>query len=127
MGRIKLKKFFSFFLELLSFDTPRAIVINLSTIIILLIAIPTSWLDHSPARCVFREWLLPWIYGNNCPISGLFAGCTCPGCGMTHALSRLLHLDFIGAREYNLGVFLVFGVMVFLIIWNVIKLIKNKK
>jgi len=127
MGRIKIKKFFSFFLELISFDSPRAIILNLSLILFSLATIPTSWLDSSPAKCVFRSYILPLIFQNHCPTSGLFAGCACPACGMTHALSRLLHFDVVGAWAYNKGVFLVFGVMLFLLIFNSLKWVKAWK
>ena len=29
-------------------------------------------------------------------------GLLCPGCGMTHAMEALLHLDYKGAMEYNI-------------------------
>jgi len=127
MGRLKLKNFFSFIFELVSFDSARAIVLDISLIFIALVSIPTSWLDASPAKCIFREYLLPLIFGNNCPTSGIFAGCTCPACGMTHALSRLLHLDVMGAGGYNRGVFLVFAVMLFLLTYNALKWIKTQR
>jgi hypothetical protein len=127
MGRINFKKIFSFLLELVSFDSVRAKVINLSVILISLAMVPTSWIERSPVKCIFREYLLPLIFNNHCPTTGIFFGCTCPACGMTHAMSRLLHLDFIGAWGYNKGVFLVFGIMLFLIVFNGIKWYNLKK
>lgn len=47
-------------------------------------------------------------------------GIPCPGCGMTHALLSLLKLDFYGAAKYNILIF--FMPYVFLYIFFNIKI-----
>ena len=123
MGRIiKLK---SFFLDLLSFNSPKAIVINLSSIFIILASIPTEFLNYSPVKCVFKTIIFPLIFGGVCPEEGFFAYCNCPACGMTRAMSRLLHGDLVGAYGFNKLVFIVFIIMVIVLITNLYKI--NKK
>lgn len=126
----KLKKFFKnsfyFFLDLLSFNTPKAIVINILIIFTILFFMPTSELHYLPIRCVFKYFLLPLIYKNNCPTSGLFAGCECPFCGLTRAMSRLLHGDLKGALDYNILVIPLYIAMITVLIINTVKWIKKK-
>lgn len=58
---------------------------------LLLAALPTAALDGAPVFCLFR-----WMgFGH------------CPGCGMTHALSHLLHARFGEAVAANWRVLLV--------------------
>lgn len=120
---MKLKKLF---LEIISFGSPRAIVFNLSSILVLLATIPTEHLKYSPVKCVFKHFLLPLIFNGSCPEDGLFASCNCPACGLTRAMSRLLHGDVSGAYNFNKLVFLVLIAMVAVIIVNVIKMVKKK-
>jgi hypothetical protein len=56
-----------------------------------LLALPTRWLAATPQLCLFRR----------------VTGRPCPGCGMTHALSRLAHGDLPGAWRYNRRVVIV--------------------
>lgn len=121
-----LKKPFSFFIELISFSSPRAIVINISSIFAVLFFMPTSELNYLPIRCVFKNFILPLVYKGNCPTSGLFAGCECPFCGLTRAMSRLLHFDLKEALEFNILVIPVFIAMMVLLSINVFKLVKNR-
>jgi len=118
----KENKIISFFIEILSFATPRARVINLSSIFLLLAVIPTKYLIYSPVKCVFKNFLLPLIFQGNCPASGFFANCNSPSCGMTRGMSRLLHGDFTGAWNFNRLVFMVFAIMVFILIKDSITL-----
>lgn len=124
MGGIKRKisRLKNIFFNVLSFGTPQAIVFNLLSIIILLAAIPTHYLDKFPGKCIFKTVILPLIFRGNCPKTGLFAGCECPACGLTHAMSRLLHGDLTGAWQYNKMVFIVLPLMVTLIIINIKRL-----
>lgn len=124
---MKLNKIKNIFFDLLSFGTPQAKVFNLSSILLILSVIPTKSLGILPIRCVFKHFLLPLIFNGNCPTSGIFAGCNCPACGLTRAMSRLLHGDLIGAWNFNKIVFIVFGIMIILIIINLIKSIKYYK
>jgi len=111
--------------EFLGFGSPRAVVINFSAIILALAIIPTAFWDRSPDLCIWHRFILPLVFRHHCPTSGIFAGCHVPSCGLTHALSQLLHGDFASAFDYNKLVFIVFGLIVFLLVWNTIKLIKN--
>lgn len=121
----KLKKTF---LDIISFNTPKTIVFNLSTILILLAAIPTETLTkYSPFRCVFKHFLFPLLFNGSCPSDGIFASCNCPACGMTRGMSRLLHGDVEGAMSYNRLVVLVFVVIVLVIGYNVYLIVKKKK
>jgi hypothetical protein len=116
-----------FLLDLISFNTPSAIVINLSVILIFLFIIPTEFLKYLPIRSVLKDFLLPIIFNGSCPIIGVFKDCNVYSTGETRGLSRLLHGDLVGAYYYNPLVFLVFVVIIILIIVNVLKIIKSKK
>jgi hypothetical protein len=94
-------------------------------IFFILIIVPTHYLLYSPFNCIFKAIILPFIFNNNCPATGLFANCECPACGLTRALSSLLHGDISSALNYNLLVTPLFLVLLFVLILNVIKLIKN--
>lgn len=124
----RLKKFI---LDLVSFGSPQAIVIDLCFVLILLFLIPTQSLYLLPVRSVFKDFLLPFIFNGNCPETGLFKDCNIYSTGQTRAVSRLLHGDIAGAFEYNRLVFLLLFVMVLLILINLIKSYnyyqKNKK
>lgn len=121
MGRIK-----KIILDIISFNTPEARFFNLDSILILLRIIPTSSLESSPIKCVFKTYLLPLIFKGSCPTTGIFVGCNCPACGMTRGMSRLLRGDFLGAYEYNKLVFLVFLVMILLLVYNGYKVFKKR-
>ena len=47
--------------------------------------IPTAWLERTPSVCLIRR----------------FFGVRCPGCGMTHALSYLVHGHFRESWQHN--------------------------
>ena len=115
----KLKKLGSFLLDCISFNSPQAIVFNLCAIFLILIILPAESLAHSPFHCIFKHYIIPFFLGGNCPTSGFFAGCRCPGCGLTRGMSRLLHGDIAGAIEFNVLVIPVFIVMVGLIVVNI--------
>ncbi len=118
------KKVKPVFLDLISFGSPQAIVFNLTTIFILLFITPTKNLVYSPVKCIFKNVLLPLIFRGNCPTSGLFANCEDPACGLTRAMSSLLHGDFFAAWNFNKGVYLLFSVMIIVLIINLVKTIK---
>ncbi|MBU0472102.1 MAG: DUF2752 domain-containing protein [Nanoarchaeota archaeon] len=121
----KLKALKNIFFDIISFGSPQARVFNLTSILLILRVIPTSGLSYSPFKCIFKHFLLPLIYRGNCPTTGLFANCECPACGLTRAMSRLIHGDLTGALAFNKLVILVFIVMITLIIINAIKIIKE--
>ena len=109
-------------LDCISFNTPQAIVFNISIIFLVLIITPSNYLVYSPFKCVFKYLIFPLIFKGKCPIDGLFANCECPACGLTRGMSRLLHGDITSALEYNILVVPVFIMMIFVMIYNIIKL-----
>lgn len=96
------------FLNIISFGSPKSRIFIFSSIFSFLILLPTKFLEKGPTICVFK----------------LVLNKECPACGMTRAMSRLLHLDFIGAWNFNKLVFIVFGLMIFLLIKDIIKIKK---
>ncbi|MFH0961193.1 MAG: DUF2752 domain-containing protein [archaeon] len=114
-------------LEFASFSTPRAITTNLSLAISALAILPTELIAKNPAKCIFKEVILPAVFSGNCPVSGIFSGCNCPACGITRGLSRILHLDFGGALKLNPLAFPVFAIMLSLIAINVGQLRNGRK
>lgn len=121
------QKIKAFILDLLSFDSPQAKVINLVSILLILALVPTGSLQYSPFKCVFKNLILPLVFRGNCPTEGLFADCECPACGLTTAMSRLLHGDLAGAWNHNRLVFAVFLVMLMIIIVNVVRSVRYTK
>lgn len=59
------------------------------------LCVPTSWFEGGPTFCLFRRIL----------------GRPCPGCGMTRALSCVLHGDLQRAFTYNRLVVVVFPLL----------------
>jgi hypothetical protein len=123
MGR----KLVKYFLDLISFNSPQAITINIFLIFLVLAIIPASSIIYSPVKCVFKNIILPFVFQNNCPTEGLFAHCECPACGMTRGMSRLLHGDIADALRYNRGVPVLFFAMVFVLFLNTVKWSKEYK
>jgi len=123
VGRVNKKIIF----EYLSFGSAKAVVVNFSVILVALGIIPTAFWDRTPNICIWRRFISPLIFQNNCPTSGIFADCHCPACGLTHAMSYLLHGNFTAAYESNNLVFVVVGLILFLVIYNLINLKKKKE
>jgi hypothetical protein len=78
---------------------------------ILLIILPKTFFDHGPTTCIYT----------------LLAGVNCYGCGMTRASMRLIHLDFLGAWEFNKLSFIVFPALAFYYMRYFIYLMRNAK
>jgi hypothetical protein len=112
-------------LDIISFNTPVAIVFNLLLIIFLLAVLPAPVLEMSPFKCVFKTIILPAVFLGNCPTTGLFALCNCPACGLLRGVSRLLHGDLAGALALNKLSVIVLLVMIALIIANFTKIAKK--
>jgi hypothetical protein len=74
-----------------------------------LVFIPTSFLESQHTVCVFRN----------------LTGFSCPGCGMTRAISSLFHGDYFGAFHYNRLVVLVFPLLAYLGIGAVLRELKR--
>lgn len=115
----------NFLLDLISFNSPQAIAVNLFLIFLILAILPTEWLTYSPVKCIFKHVILPIVFHGNCPSFGLFANCECPACGMTRGMSRLLHGDINGALNYNGLVIILFIVMIIVFAINLVKSIKE--
>ena len=124
--RLKFKKLICLLGNLISFNGPGAIAFNLISILLLLAFLPLNYASNFPLKCIFNTYVLPWVYGGNCPSTGLFAHCECPACGLTRALSQLLHGDWSGAFILNKIAFVVVLVMLILIIINLRKIWLNK-
>lgn len=123
MGRIVPKKIIVF--EFLSLSSPKAVVVSFSVVFMALTIIPTAFLGQLGGLCIWHRFVLPWIFYAYCPESGLFAHCFCPGCGITHAMSRLLHGDITGAYYYNHLVYIVAAVVTIVYVTNIAKLLKK--
>ena len=67
-----------------------AIALALATI-----AVPTAWVASGPSLCLVR-----WA-----------TGCHCPGCGMTRAVSSMVHGDIAAAIRFNGLVVVVFPLL----------------
>jgi hypothetical protein len=78
---------------------------------ILLIILPKTFFDHGPTTCIYT----------------LLAGVNCYGCGMTRASMRLIHLDFVGAWEFNKLSFILFPALAFYYMRYFIYLMRNAK
>lgn len=87
-------------LDHVSFNTPRARVLNLVSILALLASLPTDRLRYLPVRSLFESVFHVRPYSS----------------GIMRALSRLLHGDLAGALEFNKLVVLVFFIMVAIIL-----------
>jgi hypothetical protein len=105
---MNLKKFLG---DLISFNTPRAIVFNLGLILIILAIIPTDKLHYLPIRSVYENIFRFTPYSS----------------GMTRALSSLLHGDISSAWNYNKLVFVVLATIIILIITNINRSVNSSK
>src|SRR3989344_8708259 len=106
MGRLIKSKFF--LLDVLSFGTPQAKVINFSLMLLISILVPTKDLHYLPIRSIWRDVFKIEPYS----------------VGLTRAMSRLFHGDIIGAWNFNKLVFPVALLMGWLLISNLIKSIE---
>jgi len=59
------------------------------------VLVPTSWFENRPSLCLVRA----------------ISGVRCPGCGMTRAISCVFHGQFRKAWEYNRLVVVVFPLL----------------
>ncbi len=120
MGRLKRAK--ELFLEHLSFGSPRAIVVNLSGILVYLAAVPTSWVESGRSYCVFKNVIFPAVFAGHCPTPG----CSCPACGLTRGMSNLLHGNLSAALQFNILTPAVLVTMLALIAINAFRVLKRK-
>ncbi len=75
----------AFALELLSLDTPRAVVVVFSSMLLFLASVPTAQLRYLPIRSIWETVFHITPYSS----------------GMMRGLSRLLHGDMGGAMAFN--------------------------
>jgi len=121
-----LKKIFDFFKDCVSFNSPEAIIFVIIFISIVLIIIPTNNISILPTKCVFKNYIFPIIFNNNCPESGIFKDCSCPACGLTRAFSEFFKGNLNKALEYNWLIIPVLLILVLLIISNSYKILNKK-
>ncbi len=76
---------------------------------LLFILVPTLTLEIGHPICLFKN-----IFGLNCP-----------GCGMTRAISCVFHADFVGAFFHNKSVVVVFPLICFIYIQQVIAIYRR--
>src|SRR3989344_3976009 len=98
------------FLFILSLSKPFSRVIVFSLGLITLFFLPTNKLHYLPVRSLYES-----IF-NLQPYSS----------GITRAVSRLLHGDIIGAWNFNPLVYLVIPIALFILVKDILYLIKTK-
>lgn len=113
------KKVKKFFLEVVSLSTPRGISSLIIFFLTILRIVPKEKIGN---YCIFSNFILPKIL-NTCPTGGLFAGCTCPACGLTRATANVLRGNMEEAYELNKLIVIVFPFIILLLILNLAKII----
>jgi hypothetical protein len=73
-------------------------VIGLILVPIVLLALPADFFDDGQTVC----------------LSVALFDQECPGCGMTRGIQHLLHLDFMSAASFNKLSFVVFPLLIYL-------------
>ena len=106
----KIKLFFNRLFLILSLSKPLSRVIVFSFSLIILFFLPTNKLYYLPVRSIYESLFNFKSYSS----------------GITRAVSRLLHGDTEGAWEFNPLVFLVIPIALFILIKDILYLIKNK-
>jgi len=127
MGAVNFKKFKSFILDIISFGSSSAIVINISIILLILFFLPSQDLAYLPVRSVYSTIVIPAFFNNTCASEGLFKNCGFYSVGQTRALSSLLHGNVEAALEMNKLVLILFAVMISLFFVNLYKTYKFYK
>lgn len=61
----------------------------------------------------------------NCPFR-MLTGFSCPGCGSTRGLHRLLHGDILGAFQFNPMMFLLLPILLFALVRHTIAVFGNR-
>lgn len=106
----KIKFFFRNFLFILSLSTPFSRVIVFSLGFILLFLLPTDKLHYLPIRSLYETILHVKPYSS----------------GMTRAVSSILHGNLQQAWNFNPLAFLVVFIALFILIKDIIYLIRTK-
>ena len=105
-----IKNYFRNFLFILSLSTPFSRVIMFSSGLILLALIPTDKLGYLPIKSLYETFLHIKPYSS----------------GMTRAVSSILHGNFSQAYNFNPLAFLVLAIALFILIKDIIYLIRTK-
>lgn len=124
MGTVNLKKFKLFILDIVSFGSAQAIVIDISIILLLLFLLPLQYLL---AVSIYSTFVIPYVFNNACPAEGAFKNCGFYSIGQTRALSSFLHGNFRAALEMNKLVLILFIVMIWILVLNLYKSYKYYK
>ena len=88
-----------------------ALFILLSVIGIILLILPKEFFDQGQSVC----------------LSVVLFDKKCYGCGMTRAIQHLIHFDFKGAAFYNKLSFIVFPLLVYMLVKELLFNNKSKK
>jgi hypothetical protein len=99
--------------ETITLSSDRAKVIIFSFGPLFLALYPTERLGQPGRICTLKNIIFPLILGQKY---------NCPGCGITHAISRVMHADLLSAYNYNKLIVIVFP----LIIFNLYRWVKSK-
>jgi hypothetical protein len=94
-------------------DKKRIRILLLSGFLLLpffLYAIPLEWLKDQHSVCLFKN----------------LTGKECYGCGMTRAVLSVIHFQFENAIKFNKLVLIVFPLLVYLWIRNIVNLWPGK-
>lgn len=76
---------------------------------VIIIFIPTTFLVSAPSVCLIKNII----------------HVECPGCGITKAISSIFHGELINAYKYNHMIVVIFPVLCYLWIKNIVKELKN--
>lgn len=125
LNKISLNKFLKFLGDLISFRTPISRILVFLFIFLFFFFISFESVKEFPVKCIYKNFILPFIFGGDCPENGLFKDCECPGCGMTRAFSELIHGNFTEAIKYNSIVIPLVILMIFFIFKDSIFLLKK--
>ncbi len=105
--------------EIISFGSARGIVIAISLSFLFFLVTPTNFFIFMPGLCIFKKFILPFVFRGNCPTVGVFAFCECPACGMTRAMSSFMHGNFELAWDYNPLVYILIPILLVVLIINI--------
>ncbi|MBN1645686.1 DUF2752 domain-containing protein [Candidatus Woesearchaeota archaeon] len=127
MGRIlrRPRNAKSIVLDIISLASSQARVFVLVMALVVLAIVPTTGLVYCPFKSINKH-MLPVLFNDNCPDDGVFKDC-CPSCGLTRGFSSVLHGHLHQAYEYNVLVFVVFGLVLALIYLNSAKVVREHK
>jgi RsiW-degrading membrane proteinase PrsW (M82 family) len=122
-----LTKLFQKITEWIDLSSSKSVVAVFATGLFVLWATPLSAFKYTRSICLFRNFIFPLIFHGHCPAHGFAAGCRCPACGLTRAISAALKGKWQTAYEYNHLVFVVLGLILAILAYHIYKLITGQK